>query len=75
MKTKRVRWRKSLAVRLPKRAVEELRLTEGATLDIKVEKGAPLLRPAQPRYRLEDLLRGVTPRGMRSAWSWGPRRW
>lgn len=72
MKTNLARWGNSLAVRLPKDVTEELRLAEGATLDIKVEKGALLLRPTQPRYRLEDLLGGVTPQRMRKAWSWGP---
>lgn len=72
MKTKLARWGNSLAVRLPKDLTEALHLTEGTALDIKVEDGMLLLRPTQPRYRLNDLLGGVTPRRMRSAWSWGP---
>ena len=72
MKTNLARWGNSLAVRLPKDVTEALHLAEGAPLDIKVENGALLLRPTQPRYRLKDLLHGVTPRRMRGAWSWGP---
>lgn len=74
MRTKLSKWGNSLAVRLPKDIAEEMHLTEGAQVEIKVEAGALTLRPAQPRYRLEDLLRGVTPRAMRKAWSWGEDR-
>lgn len=74
MKTNLARWGNSLAVRLPKDVTEELHLSEGAALDIKVEKGALMLRPTTPRYELKDLLRGVTRARMRKAWSWGPHR-
>lgn len=72
MKTNLARWGNSLAVRLPKDVTEELHLSEGAALDIRIEGGVLLLRPASPRYELKDLLRGVTRERMRKAWSWGP---
>lgn len=67
MRTKLARWGDSFAVRLPERAVEKLRLVEGATIEMKIERGALSLRPAQPQYRLKNLLRGVTPARMRTA--------
>lgn len=71
IKTNLAKWGNSLAVRLPKDIAEELHLSEGTPVEIKVESGALTLRPATPRYRLADLLRGVTPEAMRQAWSWG----
>ena len=72
MKTNLAKWGNSLAVRLPKDVTERLHLTEGSTLDIEVEAGALTLRPTGPRYKLNDLLHGLSRRAMRSAWSWGP---
>ena len=74
MRTNLARWGNSLAVRLPRDVTEELHLTEGTPVEIEIKSGAVTLRPARPRYRLEDLLRGVTPRAMRDAWSWGRDR-
>jgi len=71
MKTNVAKWGNSLAVRLPKDLVEEVRLTEGSQVDIKVEAGNLVLRPAQPRYKLEQLLTGINPKAMREAWKWG----
>ncbi|MCK6454459.1 MAG: AbrB/MazE/SpoVT family DNA-binding domain-containing protein [Alphaproteobacteria bacterium] len=72
MKTKIARWRSSLAVRLPRKLADALHLFEGAVLDIKVEAGVLLLRPALPRYELKSLLFGITPARMREASPWGP---
>jgi antitoxin MazE len=72
MKTNLAKWGNSLAVRLPKDVTEELHLTEGSAVEIKVEAGGLMLRPAQPRYELDDLLHGLSRREMRRAWSWGP---
>lgn len=74
MKTKLARWGNDLAVRLPKDVTEELRLSEGILVEIKVADGALLLRPTAPRYVLNDLLKGVTRERMRKAWSWGAEK-
>jgi len=74
MKTNVAKWGNSLAVRLPRDVVEEIHLSEGSPVDIKVEGGALVLRPTRPRYALKDLLVGVTPKKMREAWKWGPEK-
>jgi antitoxin MazE len=71
MKASVAKWGNSLAVRLPKELAEEMHLNEGSPVDLKVEEGVLVLRPARPRYRLDELLVGITPRAMRQAWSWG----
>ena len=74
MKTSLARWGNSLAVRLPRAVTDEMKLREGASVEIKVEQGSILLRPSRPHYTLDQLLRGVNRKAMRKAWSWGPDR-
>jgi len=56
------KWGNSLAVRIPKRLAESLAVGEGSQVDLQVEAGAIVMRPAaRPRHRLSRLLRGCTP--------------
>lgn len=71
MKTNVAKWGNSLAVRLPRHVAEEMRLAEGSSVDINVESGVLVLRPARPRYKLGDLLGGLNRKAMRAAWTWG----
>ena len=71
MKTSLARWGNNLAVKLPRAVIEEMKLVAGSSVEIKVEAGAILLRPALPRYTLDQLLRRVTRKSMRKAWVWG----
>ena len=72
MKTSVAKWGNSLAVRLPKDIAEEMRLADGSPVDIKVKAGALVLRPTRPRYKLDDLLVGMSAKAVRAAWTWGP---
>lgn len=55
------RWGNSLAVRLPKAYVEEVRLTEGATVNVTVAKGRIMIEPAAAvSFALDDLVAGIT---------------
>jgi antitoxin MazE len=58
MKVKVAKWGNSLGLRLPKAAVEAVRIRAGAELELTVEGNDLRLRPpaAIPRYRLADLL-------------------
>lgn len=49
-------WGGSCAVRLPKMAVESLGLHEGETVNLSLEQGALVLRPAKVRYSLDELV-------------------
>ena len=61
MRARVSKWGNSLAIRLPKAAVESLRVQEGETVEVTIEGDALIIRSASPRYRLEDLVAGITP--------------
>lgn len=50
-----------MAVRLPKAAVEALRLQEGEAVEMIIEGNRIEIRSARPRYRLDDLLAQIAP--------------
>ena len=61
MQTKIQRWGNSLGLRIPKSFAEEAGVEAGSEVDLSVEDGDLIIRPARlPRYELKDLLGGVT---------------
>ena len=60
MRTEVARWGNSLAVRLPRQVLEQTNIIEGTAVDLDVEDGHVVIRPAVPRYALDDLLAGIT---------------
>jgi antitoxin MazE len=65
MQTKIQKWGNSLAVRIPKAFVEEAHVAYGTSVDLSVDDGKIVIDPrAEPEYRLEDLLKGVTKRNI-----------
>jgi antitoxin MazE len=72
MKAKIARWGNSLGVRIPREIAGRVGLAEGASVEIETKNDRIVLTPARPRYRLEDLLAGMTPRKMHAAYDWGP---
>jgi len=62
MMTKIQKWGNSLAVRIPRSVAEDTRLSSGNAVDLEVHDGQIVIAPARRRFRLEDLLRRVTPR-------------
>lgn len=68
------KWGGSLGVRIPRDAAVRVGLAEGASVEISVEGDRLVLTPTVARYRLADLLVGVTPEAMRLAFEWdGPQ--
>ncbi len=65
------RWGNSLGVRIPKDVARRAGLSEGARVEIEAEDNRIVIAPSAPRYRLEDLLEGMTPEAMREAFDWG----
>lgn len=63
MITKIQKWGNSLAVRIPRSVAQDTHLSSGKAVNMAVQDGriviAPMLRP---RFRLHELLKGVTPR-------------
>ena len=76
MKTEFLKWGNSLAVRVPSAFAREIGAAEGKRAEMVVENGALVVRVARPRkhrrYRLEDLVKGITPENRHSEVEWGP---
>jgi antitoxin MazE len=61
------RWGNSLAVRVPKEAVEEAGLQEGDRLDVVVDRGRLVLVPRLAKPSLDDLIDGITTENLPAA--------
>ena len=61
MRARVSKWGNSLAIRLPKAVVESLRVRDGESVDLAIERDALVVRAVRPRYRLEDLVAAITP--------------
>lgn len=66
------RWGNSLAIRLPKVAVEKLSLQAGTPVDLSIEDDRIEIRASRPHYRLEDLLAQITPGSVPEAVEFAP---
>lgn len=60
MRTEIARWGNSLAVRLPRSAIEAAGLAQGAPVEIIAQPGEIRIRSATNRYTLEQLLGAIT---------------
>jgi len=67
MKTTAQKWGNSLAIRVPKSVALQVGLKEQDDLEIEVQDGNVVLKPHLRRvYRLEDLVKQITPKNMHS---------
>ncbi len=73
MTTQVARWGNSLGLRLPKAVTQEAGIQDGDAVDVSVQDGAIVIRPAKPRYALDDLVSRITPRNRHGETDWGPR--
>jgi antitoxin MazE len=75
MKTEFVKWGNSLALRVPSTFVKELGASEGKRAEMTIEGGALVVKVAKPRrrrrYRLEELIVGITPQKYHREVDWG----
>jgi antitoxin MazE len=61
MVTRIQKWGNSLGLRIPKSFAEQAGVAEGSAVDLSVEKDRIVIRPVRAeRYRLQDLLDGIT---------------
>jgi len=61
MATRIRKWGNSLGLRIPKSFAEQAGVVEGSAVDLSVEKDRIVIRPVRAeRYRLQDLLDGIT---------------
>ena len=65
MKTTAQKWGNSLAIRVPKSVASQVGLKPKDNLEIDVQEGNVVLRPHLRRvYRLEDLVKRITPKNV-----------
>jgi antitoxin MazE len=72
MKTTAQKWGNSLAIRVPKSVAQQAGLKVKDDLEIEVRKGTLVLRPHLRRvYRLEDLVKRISPRNLHKELGFG----
>lgn len=75
MKLQLAKWGNSLALRLPRNILDAAKLTEGDILELQVrEDGTLVIKPAIPKYQLDELLSGMTEDNRHPETDWGPPR-
>ena len=52
------KWGNSLALRLPRHVAADVGLHEGTVVELRVQGGSLVVRPARPKYKLSELLAG-----------------
>lgn len=72
MTTRVQRWGNSLALRIPKAIAEELRLAENSDVELSLQEGSLIVSPPRrKRYKLDELVAGVTPENRHKEMDWG----
>ena len=71
MTTQVAKWGNSLALRIPRSVAAAVDVRDGDAVTVTVERGAIVIRPTAPRYRLDDLVRQITARNRHSETDWG----
>lgn len=66
------KWGNSLALRIPSSVAKDLQVGRGSSVDILVEDGRMIVRPAKKRkVSLARLIHGMTEKNRHSAHDWG----
>jgi antitoxin MazE len=72
MQTKVQKWGNSLGLRIPRAFADEAGVQAGSEVDISVVEGNLVIKPARRiKYRLQDLLKGVTTKNLHSESDFG----
>ena len=70
------RWGKSLAIRLPGEIAKAAGISDGERVEIEARDADIVIRRAVPRFTLQELFAGKSPREWRAAYAdafdWGP---
>jgi antitoxin MazE len=67
------KWGNSLGVRLSKAIAAAVNVGEGDEVDVSVQDGAIVIRPAVKRYTIEELIADIDPGDKAGETDWGPR--
>lgn len=69
------KWGNSIGIRLPKTVAQEVEINEGSAVAIEAKDGNIIITPVhRRRYRLQDLVRGITPKNRHAAIDTGEPR-
>lgn len=74
MRARVAKWGNSLGVRIPREIADRAGMSEGSDIDIQAKGERVIITPARRRYRLNGLLKGMTPRAIHEVFDWGPDR-
>jgi antitoxin MazE len=55
------KWGNSLALRIPKRLADQAGVSAGSKVEVTAVEHKIVIRPIKRRYRLKDLVQGITP--------------
>jgi antitoxin MazE len=66
------KWGNSLGLRIPRTMLEQLKVAENETVEVKVDGGSLIVTPVRHAYTLEELLAGITPENLHAAVDTGP---
>ena len=66
------KWGNSLGVRISKAIAAAVKVGDGDEVDVSVEDGAIVIRPAVKRYTIEELVEDIRPRNRHREIDWGP---
>lgn len=72
MRSQLTRWGNSVAVRVPRKILEEAQLSEGDAIELSVTKpGVIALKSTKKKPTLASLLAGITEENLHHATEWG----
>lgn len=71
MTTVIAKWGNSLGLRIPKALADELRVADGDAVEVAVENGTLIVRPARKRYTIDELSADITPENRHTEIDWG----
>jgi antitoxin MazE len=64
------KWGNSLGIRISKAIAAAVKVGDGDEVDVRVQNGAIVIRPAVRRYTIEELVEGITPKNRHVDLDW-----
>ncbi len=74
MQSRIKKWGNGLGVRIPQSLAASIGVRENTPIDVSVEGGAIVIKPAATQVRLHELVQGITPSNTHSEIDWGSRK-
>jgi antitoxin MazE len=68
------KWGNSLALRLPRAVAQQIKVSAGQAVELRVAADKLIVRPARRRPTLDELLAKATPDNIHGEVDWGPPR-